>query len=127
MASPRKRIFAERVLRDLGRLFPNPEPDKHRYIIENNSYSFFLYDYRPPEDGEGEWVKAPIAKFSFHDGEQVWQVSFMPPQGRWQRYGRYFDIETAGLIIKADPVGCFMGQVSPLAYLKNKGKDKDKK
>jgi len=44
----------------------------------------------------------------------------MPPQGRWQKYGRYFDLDTASLIIKADPIGCFMGKTSPLAYLKKK-------
>ncbi|HEX9861005.1 MAG TPA: DUF3024 domain-containing protein [Nitrospirota bacterium] len=120
MQPKRTVMFQERVIRDLERMFPNPEPDKHRYVIETATYSFYLYDYRPDPEGSGEWVKAPVAKFSFHDGEQVWQVSWMPPQGRWQKYGRYFDLDTASLIIKADPAGCFMGNISPLAYAKQK-------
>ena len=63
----------------------------------------------------------PVAKFSFLEMERLWQVSWMPPQGRWQKYGRYFDLDTAMLMVKSDPAGCFMGQVSPLSYLKNKG------
>ena len=57
------------------------------------------------------------------DSDHVWQLSWMPPQGRWQKYGRYFDLDTATLIIKSDPTGCFMGEISPLAYLKHEKKD----
>jgi len=110
-------------MRDLGRAFPNPEPDKHKYIIEKDRYGFFLYDSRPEEGQPEKWTKTPIAKFSFHDGEKLWQLSWMPPEGRWKKYGRYFDIETATLIVKGDPAGCFLGQVSPLAYLKQGKKE----
>jgi len=113
----RKKMFEERVIRDLERAFPNPDPETHRFIIEKDKYSFYLYDFRPDPDNLGEWVKAPIAKFSFVDSDKLWQVSWMPPQGRWQKYGRYFDLDTATLIVKGDPAGCFMGQVSPLSYL----------
>lgn len=122
METGKRKKFEERVMRELERMFPNPEPDKRRYLIEKDRYSFYLYDSRPREDGSGQWSKTPIAKFSFMEGEHLWQVSWMPPQGRWQKYGRYFDLETASYVIKGDPAGCFMGEVSPLAYLKSKDK-----
>ena len=121
MQDKRKNTVAERVVRDLERAFPNQEPDKHRYIVEANKYSFYVFDSRPPEGGEGEWTKLAFAKLSYHDGDKVWQLSWMPPQGRWQKYGRYFDVETASLVIKGDPMGCFMGKLSPLANLKKGG------
>ncbi|MBI5696371.1 MAG: DUF3024 domain-containing protein [Nitrospirae bacterium] len=123
MQSNRKKMMDERVMRDLNRAFPTPDPEKHRYIIEKEGFGYALYDSRPDTEKPGEWITVPVAKFSFHDGEQVWQLSWMPPQGRWQKYGRYFDIETATLIVKADPAGNFMGAISPLAYLKQTKKD----
>jgi len=116
--SARKKSFDERVIRDLERAFPNPEPDKHRFVIEKDKFSFYLYDERPDTGRPGEWIRVPVAKFSFVDSDKLWQVSWMPPQGRWQKYGRYFDLDTATVIVKGDPAGCFMGVVSPLAYLK---------
>ena len=121
MEDKRRKSFIERVTRDLEGAFPNPEPDKHRFVIESDKYSFFLYDSRPDPDKPGEWTKVPVAKFSFVELERLWQVSFMPPQGRWQKYGRYFDLDTATVIVKGDPAGCFMGETSPLRYLKGKG------
>lgn len=118
----RKRSFEERVIRDLERAFGSPDPDKHRYIIEKGKYSFYLYDGRPDSSRPGEWTKVPVAKFSYLEAEHLWQLSWMPPQGRWQKYGRYFDLDTATLIIKSDPAGCFMGETSPLSYLKQEGK-----
>jgi len=111
--------MGERVVRELAEAFPSPDPGSHRYAIENDKYSFYLYDERA--SSIGEWERAPVAKFSYLEMERLWQVSWMPPQGRWQKYGRYFDIESAIAIIKADPAGCFMGEVSPLSYLKRKG------
>ena len=121
MEPKRKKLFEERVVRDIGNAFPNPDPETHRYVVEKDKYSFYLYDSRPSADKPGEWVTVPVAKFSFLEMERLWQVSWMPPQGRWQKYGRYFDLDTAMLMVKSDPAGCFMGQVSPLSYLKNKG------
>jgi hypothetical protein len=123
MQDKRRKSFEDRVIRDLERAFPSPDPDKHRYLVEKDKYSFYLYDSRPDEGRPGEWTRTPVAKFSFHDGEQVWQLSWMPPEGRWKKYGRYFDIDTATVIIKGDPAGCFMGQVSPLSYLKYEKKE----
>ncbi len=120
MLDKRKKSFTERVIRDISNAFPSPEPEKHRYIVENDKYSFYLYDSRPDPAMPDGWTKTPIAKFSYLEHEHVWQVSWMPPQGRWQKYGRYFDIDTATIVIKGDPAGCFMGQISPLAYLKQK-------
>ena len=119
----RKKVFEARVTKDIRRAFPDPDPDAHRYVIENDRYSFYLYDSRPDESHEGGWTKTPIAKFSFLDGEKLWQLSWMPPQGRWQKYGRYFDVETATIVIKGDPAGCFLGDLSPLAYLKRDKKE----
>jgi len=115
----KRQVFEDRVMRDLTRSFPSPDPEKHRYIVEKDRFSFYLYDSRPDPGKEGEWTKTPVAKFSFLDGEHIWQLSWMPPQGRWQKYGRYFDVDTATLVVKGDPAGCFMGSVSPLAYLKH--------
>ena len=112
--------FAERVMRDLGNMFPSPEPDKHRYIIEKDRFAFYLYDSRPVEATPGEWTRTPVAKLSYLETDRLWQVSWMPPQGRWQKYGRYFDLDTASVIIKGDPGGCFTGVVSPMGYLRNK-------
>ena len=124
MLEKRKKAFDERVLRDLGRAFPNPDPENHRYVVEKDRYSFYLYDSRPREDGSGGWTKVPVAKFSYLEMEHLWQLSFMPPQGRWQKYGRYFDLDTAVLILKSDPAGCFMGEASPMAYLNRGGGEK---
>ncbi len=126
MQDARKRSFTERVIRDLERAFPSPEPDSHRYVVEKDRFSFYLYDSRPRGDAAGDWTRTPVAKFSFHDGEKVWQLSWMPPEGRWKKYGRYFDLDTAALVVKGDPAGCFMGAVSPLAYLARKKKESDK-
>ncbi len=123
MHPKRKQLMEERVTRDLSSAFPTPDPEKHRYVIEKDKYSFYLYDSRPKDDGSGEWTKTPVAKFSWMDSDHVWQLSWMPPQGRWQKYGRYFDLDTATLIIKSDPTGCFMGEISPLAYLKHEKKE----
>jgi hypothetical protein len=120
MLQKRAKSFTDRVIRDITSAFPSPDPEKHRYIVENDKYSFYLYDSRPDAKKPGEWTKTPIAKFSFLENDRVWQVSWMPPQGRWQKYGRYFDIDTATIVIKGDPAGCFMGQISPLAYLNKK-------
>jgi len=111
--------FIDKIVVQIERAFPSPEPDKHRYLVEVDRFSFFLLDYRPREDGSGEWRKIPIAKFSYNEMDKMWQLSWMPPQGRWQKFGKYYDIETATLVIKGDPTGCFMGEVSPLAYLKS--------
>ncbi len=117
----------ERVIRDLEGAFAPLEPGRQKYIIEKDKFAFYIYDSRPrdgasgPEhgaaSGDGDWTKTPVAKLSFIENEQQWQLSWMPPQGRWQRYGRYYDVETAILIIKGDPVGCFLGENSPLVYL----------
>jgi len=114
--------FISKIIGQIERAFPSPEPDKHRYIIETDKFSYILLDSRPREDGSGNWTKTPIAKFSYNEMDKMWQLSWMPPQGRWQKYGKYYDIETAALVIKGDPTGCFMGQVSPLAYLKSSKK-----
>src|SRR5512135_2837539 len=121
MEPKRKKLFDERVVRDIERAFPNPDPEKHRYVVDKDKYSFYLHDSRPSPDKPSEWVTVPVAKFSFLEMERLWQVSWMLPQGRWQKYGRYFDLETAMLMVKSDPAGCFMGDVSPLAYLKHQG------
>jgi hypothetical protein len=120
MLQKRAKSFTDRVIRDISNAFPSPDPEKHRYIVENDKYSFYLYDSRPDAEKPGEWTKTPIAKFSFFENDRVWQVSWMPPQGRWQKYGRYFDIDTATIVIKGDPAGCFMGPISPLSYLNKK-------
>ena len=122
MEPKRKKSFDERIVKDIERGFPSPDPETHRYVVEKDKYSFYLYDSLPSADKPGEWVMVPGAKFSFLEGDRLWQVSWMPPQGRWQKYGRYFDLDTAMLIVKGDPAGCFTGHVSPLAYLKEKGK-----
>jgi hypothetical protein len=119
----RKKAFNERVMRDLERAFPSPEPDKHSFVVEKDKYCFYLYDSRPNPDMPGEYTKVPVAKFSFIDSDKLWQVSWMPPQGRWQKYGRYFDLDTATIVVKGDPAGCFMGEVSPLSYLKRAKKE----
>ena len=114
----------ERVIKDLSGAFTPLEPGRQKYIIEKDKFAFYIYDSRPRDSacsGEDDWTKTPVAKLSFIDNEQQWQLSWMPPQGRWQRYGRYYDVETAILIIKGDPVGCFTGENSPLMYL---GSDK---
>ena len=126
MLDKRKQKFEERVMRDLANAFPTPDPEKHRYLVEKDKFSFYLYDSRPRDDGSGEWTKTPVAKFSHIEKDSLWQLSWMPPQGRWQKYGRYFDLDTATIIIKGDPAGCFMGSVSPLAYLKQGDKDGQK-
>jgi hypothetical protein len=107
----------ERVARDLEDAFQPLEPGRHKYLVESDKYAFYLYDSRPKDDG-GEWTKTPVAKVSFIEGDHLWQLSWMPPQGRWQKYGRYYDVETVILIIKGDPVGCFLGENSPLSYIK---------
>ena len=127
MQDARKRSFTERVIRDLERAFPSPEPDSHRYVVEKDRFSFYLYDSRPrgetrPVTGQGR----PWRSSASMTGEKVWQLSWMPPEGRWKKYGRYFDLDTAALVVKGDPAGCFMGAVSPLAYLARKKKESDK-
>jgi hypothetical protein len=116
MQDKRKRLMAERVVRDLEEAFPPLEPGRQKYIVESDKYSFYLYDSRPKDDGK--WTKTPVAKVSFMNSDHLWQLSWMPPQGRWQKYGRYYDVETVVLIIKRDPVGCFLGENSPLSYIK---------
>ncbi len=118
----------ERVIRDISGAFTPLEPGRQKYIIEKDKFAFYIFDSRPKgrssgpgtgaASGEDGWTKTPVAKLSFIENEQLWQLSWMPPQGRWQRYGRYYDVDTAILIIKGDPVGCFLGENSPLAYLK---------
>ena len=124
MQERRRKLMEERVIKDLSGAFTPLEPGRQKYIIEKDKFAFYIYDSRPRDgagSGEDDWTKTPVAKLSFIDNEQQWQLSWMPPQGRWQRYGRYYDVETAILIIKGDPVGCFMGENSPLMYL---GSDK---
>ena len=118
---PPRKGFVERVMRDLDSAFQPSDPAKQRWIIEKDKFSFYLYDSRPDEANPGEWTKTPVAKFSHIDTEHLWQVSWMPPQGRWQKYGRYFDLDTASVIVKGDPGGCFTGPVSPMGYLRNTG------
>ena len=117
MQDRRKRLMTERVVRDLEEAFPPLTPGKQKYVVESDKYAFYLYDSRP-KDGGGDWTKTPVAKVSFLDSDHLWQLSWMPPQGRWQKYGRYYDVETVVLIIKRDPVGCFLGENSPLSYIK---------
>ncbi len=127
MQERRRKLMEERVVRDLSDAFPPVEPGRQKYIVDKDKFAFYIFDSRPKGRSSGleqdldspeiEWTKTPVAKLSFIENEQLWQLSWMPPQGRWQRYGRYYDVETAVLIIKGDPVGCFLGDNSPLAYL----------
>lgn len=121
----RSEKFIQKIVTQIERAFPSPDREKHKFLVETDKYNFYLFDSRPQEDGEG-WTKVPIAKFSYNELDKMWQLSFMPPQGRWQKFGKYYDIETATLVIKGDPTGCFMGMVSPLSYL-TRGKTEDKK
>lgn len=125
MQDKRKRLMKERVARDLEEAFPPLEPGRQKYVVENDKYAFYLYDSRPKDDG-GDWTKTPVAKVSFMENDHLWQLSWMPPQGRWQKYGRYYDVETVILIIKGDPVGCFLGENSPLSYIKHEEKPEAK-
>ncbi len=120
MQQRRKKLMEERVIKDLADAFAPLDEGRQKYIIEKDKFAFYIFDSRPRDGAasmEDDWTKTPVAKLSFIENEQLWQLSWMPPQGRWQRYGRYYDIETAVLIIKGDPVGCFLGENSPLMYL----------
>ncbi len=115
MQDRRKRLMAERVVRDLEEAFPPLEPGRQKYVVESDKYAFYLYDSRP-KDG-GDWTKTPVAKVSFIDGDHLWQLSWMPPQGRWQKYGRYYDVETVVLIIKERSGGLLPGrELSAVVY-----------
>jgi hypothetical protein len=126
MQDKRKRLMIERVVRDLEEAFQPLEPGRQKYLVESDKYAFYLYDSRPKDDGGGDWTKTPVAKVSFLEGDHLWQLSWMPPQGRWQKYGRYYDVATVILIIKGDPVGCFLGENSPLSYIKYDEKPDEK-